>query len=219
MAPPLSTAPNFDRVARIYRWAEYLALGPLLQRVRTHFLPKLPPSRQALALGDGDGRFLAALLRRQPALRAHAVDGSAQMLALLTDRCHFAHGRLTVQHAPLHDAAPPAPADLVVSHFVLDCFDAPALTSLCDHVTTAAAPNALWLLSDFGIPQSTLLRPFAALYIRALYAAFRLLTGLAVRHLPDHEVPLQALGWQHRARHQWLGGFLYTELWQKEPQP
>jgi len=54
--------PNFDRVARIYRWAEYAALGPILQRTRTHFLPQLTGCHNALILGDGDGRFLARLL-------------------------------------------------------------------------------------------------------------------------------------------------------------
>ena len=216
ITPPPATAPNFDRVARIYRWAEYLALGPLLERVRTHFLPQLPPRRFALALGDGDGRFLAELLAHDPGLRAHAVDGSTRMLELLSARCHFAHERLTVQHAPLHDFTTPTPPDLIVSHFVLDCFDPPALEALCAHVTAASAPGALWLVSDFGIPQSTLLRPFAALYIRTLYAAFRVLTRLAVRQLPDHETPLRAHGWQRQARRQWLGGFLYTELWQRQ---
>ena len=78
---------NFDRVARLYRWAEYLALGPLLERTREHFLPQLAGRRQALVLGDGDGRFLARLLRQQPGLHALAVDTSAVMLRLLRQRC------------------------------------------------------------------------------------------------------------------------------------
>ena len=44
--PPES--PNFDRVARPYRWAEYLALGPLLQQTRTAHLDRLTYCRQAL---------------------------------------------------------------------------------------------------------------------------------------------------------------------------
>ena len=43
--------PNFDRVARGYRWAEYLALGPLLERTRTRHLDALPGAGQALVLG------------------------------------------------------------------------------------------------------------------------------------------------------------------------
>jgi ubiquinone/menaquinone biosynthesis C-methylase UbiE len=98
-APP----PNFDRVARIYRWAEYLTLGPLLQRTRTHFLKQLPTLNRALILGDGDGRFLAQLLTTQPQLQALAVDTSATMLHLLRQRCHPHANRLqTLQTSALN---------------------------------------------------------------------------------------------------------------------
>ena len=83
----MSDAPNFDRVARVYRWAEYLSLGPLLQRTRTHFLPQLATSKRAFVLGDGDGRFLCKLLAQNKDLYATTVDSSAQMLALLRARC------------------------------------------------------------------------------------------------------------------------------------
>ena len=88
-APTLMTPnpPNFDSIARIYRWAEYLSLGPLLVRTRNHFLPQLTPCRRALVLGDGDGRFLARLLQQNPDLHALAVDTSATMLHLLRERC------------------------------------------------------------------------------------------------------------------------------------
>src|ERR1700728_4756681 len=101
-------APNFDRVARIYRYAEYLTLGPLLQRTRTHFLPQLPPRHQALILGDGDGRFLSQLLTPQPQLQAVAVDTSATMLHLLLQRCQPHADRLqTLQASALTITPPP----------------------------------------------------------------------------------------------------------------
>ena len=216
MAAALRGPANFDPVARLYRWAEYLALGPLLQRVRTHALAGLPPRRFALALGDGDGRFLAALLRRQPQLRAVAVDSSGRMLALLSGRCAFAGDRLQTQQADLHTFAPSGNPDLLVSHFVLDCLSQPALDNLCARLSAGAAPDALWLISDFALPPSPLLRPFAALYIRALYAAFRLLTGLRTQRLPEHARTLRALGWGRRLRREWLGGMLYTEIWSRD---
>ena len=67
-SPKTRSRPNFDRVARLYRWAEYLLLGPLLARTRKHFLPQLTSATHALVLGDGDGRFLAHLLHHAPKL-------------------------------------------------------------------------------------------------------------------------------------------------------
>ena len=75
-APP----PDFDRLARLYRWMEYLTFGPWLQRCRSAFLGGIANSRRALVLGDGDGRFTARLLADCPAIRIDAC-------LLYTSRC------------------------------------------------------------------------------------------------------------------------------------
>jgi SAM-dependent methyltransferase len=207
--------PNFDRVARIYRWAEYAALGPLLQRARTHFLPQLEDRHHALVLGDGDGRFLAALLRANPNLHATAVDFSAEMLTLLRQRCAFAADRLTTLHADILTFTPSTPADLIVTHFVLDCFPQPTLDRLTHALAQHTTPHTLWLVSDFGHPRSRVFAPFAALYIRTLYLAFRILTNLRTHQLPDPSRALSLAGFTRTARRDWLNGFLYTELWHR----
>ena len=211
--------PNFNRVARIYRWAEYLTLGPLLTRTRTHFLPDLLDRRQALVLGDGDGRFLAQLLQRNPQLHALAVDTSSTMLHLLRQRCAFASTRLqTLEASALIIAASPQ-TDLIVTHFFLDCLTQTQLGGLTHTLSQQVQPDTLWLVSDFAIPSTPLLRPLAALYIRSLYLAFRLLTGLRVTHLPNPQSALATAGFKRIARHQLCFGLLYTELWQLSKTP
>jgi SAM-dependent methyltransferase len=226
--PPELSPPNFDHVARIYRFAEYLSLGPLLQRTRTHFLHDIPLRHQALVLGDGDGRFLVRLLARRGHLSALAVDTSATMLQLLRHRCQpYIHRVRTLQASaldlfPTTDPSGTAKAgypghpspDLIVTHFFLDCLTQPELTTLTQAIAAHAVPGTLWLLSDFAIPSNPLLRPFAALYIRSLYLAFRILTGLRVTHLPDPQSALTAAGFTRTARHEFLLGILYTEIWQ-----
>jgi hypothetical protein len=54
---------GFDRLAKPYRWLEYLSFGRNLERCRFHFLPQLAGTQRALLLGDGDGRFAERLLR------------------------------------------------------------------------------------------------------------------------------------------------------------
>jgi SAM-dependent methyltransferase len=210
--------PNFDPVARIYRYAEYLTLGPLLQRTRTHFLPQLTECRRALALGDGDGRFLSRLLQQNRGMQAVAVDTSAEMLSLLQTHCHKAMphdtNRLRVWHGSALHVTPAKDIDLITTHFFLDCLTQPELNTLAQTIAAHTTPGTLWLLSDFGPPHPRLLRPFAALYIRALYLAFRILTGLRVTHLPDPQSALAAAGFDRIARHDLLHGLLYTEIWQ-----
>ncbi|HVG26250.1 MAG TPA: methyltransferase [Acidobacteriaceae bacterium] len=212
--------PDFDRVAGIYRWAEYACFGPLLQRTRTYLLRELPMLHHALIVGDGDGRFTQQFLRAQPGCEVLAIDLSAKMLEKLRARClratpnASAHLR-TVQQSAL-DTTPARDTDLIVTHFVLDCFPQAQVDALAQHWGAHLRPGALWLVSDFAIPRAPLLGSLAKIYIRALYAAFRLLTGLRVTRLPDPAAALRSAGFR-RLRHQtFLCGLLYTELWRRE---
>ena len=215
----VAAPPNFDRVARIYRWAEYIALGPVLVRTREHFLSRLSGCRRALVLGDGDGRFLARLLAVQPGLSAVAVDTSAAMLRLLERRCRAAMPeaaqRLRTVCGSALEIVPEPGTDLVVTHFFLDCLSQAEVERLARTMAAHTAPGTLWLLSDFGEPRWRMLRPFAALYVRSLYLAFRVLTGLRIQRLPDPQAALQGTGFTRVARAERLMGLVYTEVWRR----
>jgi len=211
------TQPNFNRIARPYRWLEYLTLGTALENCRTHYLPRLLDRRRALVLGDGDGRFLAQLLASNPDLHADAIDTSATMLQVLRQRCGAATPnaatRLRTHNAnaltiPLEDSY-----DLVVTHFFLDCLTQPDLDALITRINPTLTPGALWLISDFRIPNGLMRLP-ARVFVRSLYLAFRLLTGLRTTHLPDYATPLTQAGLNRVAHQHRLAGLLTTELWQ-----
>lgn len=206
---------NFDRVASVYLWAEYMALGPALRRTRECLLPAIARCRSGLLLGDGDGRFAAALLRAAPKMRILAVDSSFEMLRLLRRRCaRAAHGARvsTVQGSVLEVQAPPE-CDLVVTHFLLDCLEQTEVDALAVRLRGQVRPGTLWVVSDFDLPRQPLLRAAARVYVRLLYAAFRLLTGLRVQRLPDVGRAMRAAGWQRLQRQERMRGLLYSELW------
>jgi SAM-dependent methyltransferase len=214
------TSPNFDLIARPYRWLEYLTLGKALENCRNHYLPQLLDRRHALVLGDGDGRFLAQLLKQNPQLHVDAVDTSATMLQLFRQRSEATAPNVAVR-LRTHQAnaltfpleASEASYDLVVTHFFLDCLTQPELNTLITRIAPTLAPGALWLISDFRIPAGPMRLP-AALLIRSLYLAFRLLTGLRTTRLPDHATPLKQSRLTRISNQHRLAGFLTTELWQ-----
>jgi SAM-dependent methyltransferase len=214
-------SPNFDFIAPPYRLLEYLTFGRALERCRTHYVPRLLDRRQALLLGDGDGRFLAGLLAANPDLEADAVDTSATMLRLLTRRANAAtpnaSQRLHPHHASALTFTPPHPCDLVATHFFLDCLTQPELEQLCRRLTQHLTPRALWVVSDFRIPPSGLMLWPARALVRALYLGFRLLAGLRTTALPDHAAALTAAGFIRVDHHYSLAGILTTELWQLHP--
>lgn len=213
--------PNFDLIARPYRWLEYLTLGKTLERCRFHYLPQLLGRRRALVLGDGDGRFTARLLAQNPAMKADAIDISPAMLALLRGRCAAtipdALSRLETHQTDAlsfhFESAAGESYDLVVTHFFLDCLSQSSVEALVEHIASTLAPDALWLISDFRIPSGPMRIP-ARVYVRSLYFAFRILTGLRITRLPDHAAPLLRAGFTCKAERRLLAGLLSTELWQ-----
>lgn len=216
-----TSQPNFDAIARPYRWLEYLTLGRALERCRLHFLPMLTERTRALVFGDGDGRFLASLLARYPVLEVDAVDTSAVMLKLLSQRCHRAPTKAELRlHLHQADAlsylAAPATRryDLVVTHFFLDCLTESQVEALIAGVLPRLAPDALWLVSDFRLPDGAMRLP-AKVLVGSLYLAFRILTGLRTKSLPDHTAALTRAGFTRIACHYSLHGILTTELWSR----
>jgi ubiquinone/menaquinone biosynthesis C-methylase UbiE len=197
---------------------EYLSFGPILKRCRFHHIPALIQSRRALVIGDGDGRFLARFLASAPKLRADAVDASSAMLRLLRKRV-AAQGdlrRLTTTCTDARVVTPPyASYDLVVTHFFLDCLTESETDCLIARIRPHLAPGARWLVSEFQIPLTGVFqRTLARVIISALYAAFRLLTGLTARQIPPWRALLASHGFRPKAARSWLGGLLVSELWE-----
>jgi SAM-dependent methyltransferase len=205
---------NFDPVASPYRWLEYLAFGPLLERCRGAQLAHLAGARRALLLGDGDGRFLAQLLAANPGLAADVVDSSPAMLRILARRIGNAN-RIRLHHADALEWNPSGSYDLIISHFFLDCFFVDQLEHLFDRVLPHALPGAQWVISEFAIPRNAVAAYAARGIIALLYRSFGLLTGLPVRALPDYTTPLLRRGLVPSNERRYLAGLLCSQVWTK----
>jgi hypothetical protein len=216
-ALPQTPVPDFDRLARVYRWMELVTFGPYLARCRTAFLNECRTCRRALILGDGDGRFTAQLLRANPIVEIDAVDASAGMLEMLLRRAGSGRKRVQAFRADVRGFQPPHPPyDLVVTHFFLDCLLTEEVRTLAATLRAATANDALWLVSEFAIPPGWFGRLVARPLIWVLYRAFDLLTGLRTRKLPGYAAELTSAGFSQKRRKLWLHNILVSEIWTRE---
>lgn len=209
---------NFDRLARVYRWLEWFTFGPILWKCRCAYLAEMKDSQAALVIGDGDGRFTSRLLEENPQIAVDTVDASEAMLRQLMQcaghnagrvRCHLADAR-QLQFARRK-------FDLVVTHFFLDCLTTTEAESLAMRIREALTSNAVWVISEFAVPDNWYGRLIAKPIVTTLYLAFGFLTGLTIRELPRHHEALQEAGFILTDQRKQLFGLLVSELWKPHP--
>lgn len=216
-SPPTA---NFDRIARPYRWLEYASFGTMLERCRFFRIPSLTSRSSALVYGDGDGRFVARLLASNLSLRADAIDQSPAMLRLLESRVTAigARNRVNLHQSDALAFQPTGRYDLIATHFFLDCLTNAQVQTLAERIRPCLTDNSSWVISEFAIPTGLASLP-AKTIIAALYVAFRLITGLRIRTLPDHPTTLAHAGFVLEHRKTFLSGLLVSELWLPTKQP
>jgi SAM-dependent methyltransferase len=208
---------NFDRIAYLYCCLEYASFGPFLARCRGAQLPHLQGAQRALLLGDGDGRFLARLLAANPGLTADVIDSSRSMLDVLEKRIKGMGGkarqRIRLHHSDALCSKAVGSYDLVVSHFFLDCFFPEQIEQLLDRLLPHAGRRAQWVVSEFSVLRQPPGSYLSAGIVGLLYRAFGLLTGLAVRELPDYAASFHKRGLTLSREETFLGGLLRSQLW------
>jgi ubiquinone/menaquinone biosynthesis C-methylase UbiE len=206
-------------IAPWYEPVEHLCFGRALERRRTAFVSALGGSQSALSCGEGDGRFMAALLRSNPQVHVTAVDASTRMMQVANERV-AAFGPSFRERADYYCAEvggfepPRIPYDLIATHFFFDCFSTRAVEQIIQRIAGWAAPRAQWVVSEFTQPPNRLGHLWTGAVIRGLYAAFRLTTGLRTTHLPDYRPALAAAGFKLQRENYGCGGLLVSELWE-----
>jgi ubiquinone/menaquinone biosynthesis C-methylase UbiE len=213
---------SFDTLAPWYRTLEWIAFGDALQRCRVACLGEIAPPRRALVVGEGNGRFLCELLRLHPEVEVDCIDASERMLELARKRVEIEVGdrkeQVSFQHRDLTSWRPPDHYyDLVVTHFVLDCFPKPPLAGIITKLARASAADATWLLADFCIPQRGITRLHARLWLAAMYLFFRSTARIPASELIDPTPFLRAEGLVLARQCLFRSGMLKSELWRRTP--
>ena len=211
---------SFDAVAPWYRTLETIAFGNALQRARLACLDAIGSPRRALIVGEGNGRFLAALLQRHPLLRIDCVDSSQRMLELARQSVLRTVpdeiGRVTFLPADVTSWTPNDRYDLIVTHFLLDCFSVQRVGGIVAKLAQAAAPKAAWLLADFRVPEAGFVRGHARVWLAVMYWFFRSVARIEARDLVDPSPFLRAEGFVLERQLLFRFGMLKSELWRKQ---
>lgn len=216
-APAASCPANFDPVARPYRALEWLAFGSLLQRARTAHLGQVTSARRALIVGEGDGRFLEAFRKVNPGAEVTVLDGSRRMLELAEARA----GRLGPTRFICGDVraglppGPPRPFDLIVTHFVLDCFSQEEGEEIVSALAKVATEEATWLVADFNLPPGGWRRVHAQVWLRTMYTFFGLATKLRTKQLARVDEAISRCGFQIVASREFRWELLRSQCWRR----
>lgn len=207
---------SFDSIAPWYRALETIAFGNALQRARVVCLDGIGSCQRALIVGEGNGRFLAELLRKQPAIQVDCVDASERMLELARQRIGDEANRVTFLQRDIRSWTPSQQRyDLIVTHFFLDCFSQEQLPEIVRKLSRAATNNAIWLLADFNVPDGTFARVRARAWLAAMYLFFRVVARIEARQLIDPSPFLRTAGFVLEQSVLFRGGIVKSEVWRR----
>ena len=214
---------SFDALAPWYRTLERFAFGDDLQWCRVACLGDIAAPQRALIVGEGNGRFLCELLRLHPGVEVDCLDASERMLRLARERVErelperaesvrFLHQDITSWPAPERHY------DLLVTHFVLDCFPEAPLTAIIKKLACASTDDANWLLADFCVPSNGVARLRARGWLAAMYLFFRITARIQASELVDPTPFVQAEGFGLARQHLTQRGILKSERWRRHPE-
>jgi SAM-dependent methyltransferase len=144
------------------------------------------------------------------------IDASRDMLELSRRRTSRL-GPTHFTHADIRTARLPAGRfDLIVTHFLLDCFPPHEAAEIASALAMSAKPQARWLVAEFTpATGSRLAGAHAAAWLAAMRVFFGLTTGLAPQPLPDVAGLLRPHGFDRQATQSFRWGLVTSDLWQR----
>ncbi|QDT04588.1 ubiquinone/menaquinone biosynthesis methyltransferase [Rubripirellula lacrimiformis] len=220
--PPIAGSRGYDRLAAVYRPLEWWMFGDDLQRGRTALLDDLPPARQILVLGDGDGRLMQQIGRQSPDAMITSVDNSKGMLEHqqrriqdvgATDRVRFVHQ--DARDFPCREAS----VDLLVMAFFLDCFTESDIDEFLPNWIRTVRPGGHVYVAEFAVPGSGWHAVRAKLMLAAMHCFFRWTTDFQNRRLVDLDCKLESQSLRKSKCRTRNKGLIQTQIWQRAGQP
>lgn len=213
---------EFSRTARYYHLLEDIFIGRALQKTRVAQLqgrPVDPVQARFLIVGEGNGRFLEALMLQYPDLHVTIVDESESMLnraKARLERMSQVNRNLEFHAADIKDLDLPKGAFThIVTNFFFSNFLEDEVSSICRKLEGAACEEAEWWLGDFTIPPSGLKALRAKLWLNLLYAFFGATAGVSTRALPEIAHHIKSHGFVCIASQAFSGSMLQSSVFRR----
>lgn len=216
---------GYGFLSHFYEFLEMATLGNLLSRARLAHLSALAPCTNILIIGEGDGRFLQALLKVNHSARITVVEKSPGMAERLKKR--LAGWGETRKRYTLHIADlrwwTPDPAggsfDAVVTHFFWDQFRPSLQRELAWRLDPWLTEDALWMCADFLDPvqegNSSVRALLQHWILECWYLFFQRSAGVQSNRLHSHRSLLAHQGWHLEASCSWVGDWIVSDVWRK----
>ncbi len=204
---------GYDRLARSYVWLEYVAFGSALMRCRLALLDDLVDVKRMLIIGEGDGRFLAAVLAKYPNLKVVVVEQSPKMIALAKAR--VCSDRVEFLESSIFSAQLTGSFDVIVSCFFLDLLSELETITLFKRLSSFLADAGLWYYADFSLPSSFWQRLYALAMFKVMVCFFAWQTGFEGRHLVNAHSLFKNEGFRLVKANVAHFSFLTTSLYKK----
>ena len=179
-------------------------------------MDQLADSQRVLTIGEGDGRFVADLVRRFPQIEVDCLEGSSEMIARARARLPPA-AKVNFYHVDaLNWEYPVEIYDAVVTCFFLDCFTDQTLQEWMPRVVNSSKPNGKWVVAEFREGFCGAKRLSSRFWLKVMYRFFGWATGLEAKQLPDWEGSLNELGYSCFERAETVNSMLHCSVWQRE---
>ena len=194
---------GFNHLARPYHLLERAVFGERLQRARCAHMETFLQAKQILLLGEGDGRFLEALLVAGCRAEIVCFDASTGMLDLAEERAGGKADKVRFLAGEVGNLRLPQGfrPDVVAAHFFLDCFREEELVDIAGSIAGRSMPGGTVVVTDFKLPEGSRVWRFRGrLLIFAMLLFFRVFAGISARKLPDLCNLLTKQGWNCRKK-------------------
>lgn len=194
---------GFNLLARPYHFLEKAVFANRLQYARCAHMKIFLGAKQILLLGEGDGRFLEALLEEGCRAEIIYYDFSTEMLDVARKRIEGKGGSVRFCKGDIHQLSLPGNfrPDVVAAHFFLDCFSEEELVGIIHRIECFIDLGGKMIVTDFQVPSgSWITRLRGRLLIRLMLLFFHVFAGISARRLPDFYKLLTGQGWECRKK-------------------
>ena len=194
---------GFNLLARPYHLLEKAVFANRLQHARCSHMQIFLEAKQILLLGEGDGRFLEALLEEGCRAEIIYYDFSMEMRDVARKRVEGKGGNVRFHKGDIHQLSLPDNfrPDVVGAHFFLDCFREEELVGIIRRIGAVIDLGGKMVVTDFQLPaDSWIARLRGRLLIRLMLLFFQVFAGISARRLPDFYKLLTSQGWRCRKK-------------------